>query len=158
MLYEVEGDLTLSRAQVIAHGVAVGDPMVRGVARKLHRKFPAMVEAYNDWCEEQSPEPGKIWLWSEPGRVSIANLITHAGGEGMGRADKIATNRCFKALALLARERRFKSIAMPKVGTGHHGLDWRSVLGMMDSQLGSLTLPVFIYSVELDGQVGSEPF
>ncbi|HAJ76728.1 MAG TPA: Appr-1-p processing protein, partial [Gammaproteobacteria bacterium] len=41
--------------------------------------------------------------------------------------------------------------------TGVGGLDWHEVRGMMDSQLGELLIPLFIYVLELDGQVASEP-
>ena len=160
MIYEVEGDLLLSRAQVLVQGVASGDPMNRGFARKLHEKYPGMVTAYNAWCEEAGPEPGQIWLWNESDKATIANLVTHDGSDDpahAGHPDKIAINRCFRALAHMATEQRFKSIAMPKIGVGPHGLDWREVLGMMDSQLGTLLIPIFVYTVDLDGQVGSEP-
>ena len=62
MIYEVEGDIMLSRAQVIVQSVAIGDPMTRGLARKLNERYPAMVEAFQAWCEETQPEPGEIWL------------------------------------------------------------------------------------------------
>ena len=44
MIYEVEGDMMLTRAQVIAHGVAVNDPMVRGFSRKLHERLKSRME------------------------------------------------------------------------------------------------------------------
>ena len=49
MIYEVEGDIMLTRAQVIVHNVATRDPMTRGVARTLAKRYPAMVEAYHTW-------------------------------------------------------------------------------------------------------------
>ena len=46
MIYEVEGDIMLTRAQVIVHKVSTRDPMTRGVARTLTARFLAMVKAY----------------------------------------------------------------------------------------------------------------
>jgi hypothetical protein len=46
---------------------------------------------------------------------------------------------------------------MPKVASGDFGIDWADVRGMMDSQLGELVIPVFVYMEELEGQVASEP-
>lgn len=160
MLYEVEGDLMLSRAQVIAQSVAVNDPMTQGLARKLHERFPAMVESFSRWCEQEQPEPGQIWLWGEPDKQQVVNLITHSADEDskrQRRPKKIALNRCFRALNKLTLEQRFKSIAMPTIGAGEFGFDWAEVRGMMDSQLGELLIPVFIYVKELEGQVAHEP-
>lgn len=150
----------LSRAQVIAQSVAVDDPMTQGLARKLHERFPAMVQAYTQWCAEENPEPGQVWLWGEPDKVQVVNLVTHSADEDpkrQRRPQKIALNRCFRALNKLALEQRFKSIAMPTIGAGEFGFDWAEVRGMMDSQLGELLIPVFIYTRELEGQLAHEP-
>ena len=161
MIYEVEGDIMLTRAQVIAHGVATGDAMTRGFSRKLNERFPAMVQQYREWCEETNPEPGEIWLWSDSDEIQILNLITHEGDKDdptrAGRPNKIALNRGLRRMAKLTVDERIKSVAMPKVGAGEFGLDWSEVRGMMDSQLGELLIPIFLYTVELDGQVASEP-
>lgn len=151
----------LTRAQVIAQGVASGDAMTRGFSRRLNERFPAMVEKFREWCEENNPEPGDIWLWTDSDEIQILNLITHEGDKDdptrMGRPDKIAVNRCFRKMAKLVVDERIKSIAMPKIGAGEYGLDWAEVRGMMESQLGELLIPLFVYVVELDGQVASEP-
>jgi O-acetyl-ADP-ribose deacetylase (regulator of RNase III) len=38
VIHQVSGDILLSRAQVIAHGVAPNDPMKQGLALALHEK------------------------------------------------------------------------------------------------------------------------
>lgn len=160
MIYEVEGDIMLSRAQVVAHSVSTRDPMIRGLSRRLNERFPAMVLAYREWCEETNPEPGEIWVWGNVDQVQIVSLITHEGDDDptrLRRPDKIAVNRCFRRLAKKVTDERFKSIAMPKVAAGDFGLDWAEVRGMMDSQLGELLIPLFVYVKELEGQVASEP-
>ena len=160
MIYEVEGDILLTRAQVIVNDVGVGDSMTRGLARKLNERYPAMVEAFHAWCEETNPEPGEIWLWEAADKSQIVNLIIHEGDEDptrIRRPDRIALNRCLRRLAKMVADERFKSLAMPKIASGDFGLDWTEVRGMMDSQLGEVLSPIFVYVVELDGQVASEP-
>ncbi len=160
MIYEVEGDLMLSRAEVIVQGVGTFDPMTTGLSRKLHERFPSMVEEYRAWCEEENPEPGQLWMWDQPGKLSIINLITHEGDDDptrLRRADKIALNRSLKALNAFYYEKRFKSMAMPMVGTGEYGLDWTDVRDMMHAQLGDLLIPIFVYTKQLDGQIAYEP-
>jgi O-acetyl-ADP-ribose deacetylase (regulator of RNase III) len=42
MIKEVSGDILLSKAQVIAHGVAPNDPFHNGLALQLREQWPAM--------------------------------------------------------------------------------------------------------------------
>jgi O-acetyl-ADP-ribose deacetylase (regulator of RNase III) len=161
MIYEVEGDLMLSRAHLIVQGVATNDPMTRGLARKLSQRYPALAKDFQSWYVEEQPEPGQLWLWGEPGKPQVLNLITHQGDSEnparLGRPNKIAVNRAFRALNSLYTEQRFKSIAMPKIGAGEFGLDWAEVRDMLHAQLGQLLIPIFVYTKELDGQVAHEP-
>lgn len=52
---------------------------------------------------------------------------------------------------------RVKSLAMPRIASGTFGLDWSKVHCMLQSQLGDLFIPIFVYVQELEGQVASEP-
>lgn len=161
MIYEVEGDIMLSRAKLIVQGVATNDLMTRGLARKLGQRYPAMVKDFHAYCEQEQPQPGQVWLWGETGTTQIMNLITHESDADIparvGRPNKISVNRAFRALNTLYNEHRFKSIAMPKIGAGEFGLDWAEVKDMLHAQLGQLLIPIFVYTKELDGQVAHEP-
>ena len=161
MLYEVQGDILMTRAAVIAQGVAVNDSMTSGLARKLQERFPVMREEFQAWCEATNPEPGEVWLWGSADKQRVVNLITHTAGDPelkrQGRPTKIAVHRSLRALKVLALEERLPSIAIPKLGGGFGGLDWMEVRGMMYSQLGELLIPLFVYVTELDGMLASEP-
>ncbi|GJM13248.1 MAG: hypothetical protein DHS20C12_16510 [Pseudohongiella sp.] len=161
MIYEVEGDILMTRADVIAQGVAINDPMTNGLARKLQEKFPSMREQFIQWCEESDPQPGDIWLWEGNGKTSVLNLVVGEEADPtLGRAsrpNKIAVNKAFRAVNKLVVDERLTSIAMPKIGSGTGGIDWLEVRGMMHSQLGELLIPLFVYVTELDGMLASEP-
>lgn len=161
MIYEVQGDILMSRAEVIAQGVSVNDPMTSGLARKLQEKFPSMRDQFIEWCTDTNPEPGDIWLWGGNTKTQVLNLIVgEAVDPALGRAsrpNKIAVHRAFRAVNKLVVDERLSSIAMPKIGSGTGGIDWLEVRGMMDSQLGELLIPLFVYVAELDGMLASEP-
>lgn len=161
MIYEVEGDILMSRADVIAQGVAVNDPMSSGLARKLQEKFPSMREQFIEWCEQANPEPGNIWLWEGNGKTKILNLIVAEAADPdlhrASRPNKIAVHRAFRAVNKLVVDERLSSIALPKIGSGAGGIDWLEVRGMMHSQLGELLIPLFVYVTELEGMLASEP-
>lgn len=42
MIYQVEGDILLSKAQAVAHGVRINDPMDKGLAFAFHNQYPGM--------------------------------------------------------------------------------------------------------------------
>ena len=84
MIVEVEGDILLSRAEVIVHGIAANDPMSEGLAKSLHERLPAMHKDFHHWCRQTHPKPGAAWSWRSADGVCIVNLITQDGGYGHG--------------------------------------------------------------------------
>ena len=81
MIHEVAGDILLTGAQAIAHGIAANDPMSEGLALSLHEKFPSMHKDFHHWCHNSRPAPGQAWMWGGPGGVRIVNLITQEDGQ-----------------------------------------------------------------------------
>lgn len=161
MLIEVAGDLLLSRAQVLAHGVAPYDPMDQGLALALHKYFPEMHKAFHHWCHQHSAKPGQVWLWrSEQGKL-IVNLLTQDMWEGHahrpGTANVTNVNRALHALEKLAVKEGFTSIALPRLATGVGGLNWAEVWPLIKNRLGALKIPVYVYADYRPGVRASEP-
>jgi O-acetyl-ADP-ribose deacetylase (regulator of RNase III) len=161
MIYQVSGDILLTKAQVLAHGVAPNDPMSQGLALSLHKKFPAMHKDFHHWCNQKHPKPGDAWLWGGPGGVRIVNLLTQEGGYGHGARPGKATLKhvgdTLRALAKMAESETFTSIALPRVATGVGGLAWEDVLPLIEERLGHLDIPVYVYSDFHAGQKAQEP-
>jgi O-acetyl-ADP-ribose deacetylase (regulator of RNase III) len=144
MIQQVSGDILLSKAQVIAHGLAPKDSMTQGLALSLHQKYPEMHKAFHRWCCQQNPQPGEAWVWGGAGRQRIVNLLTQAGSEG------------HVVLAKLAKQESFKSIALPRLATGVGGLEWADVWPVVQEQLGDLGIPVVVYTEFHAGQKAQE--
>lgn len=166
MMHSLEGDLLLSQADLIAHGVAPGDDFKSGLAMALREKFPAMYKDFRHYCRQQSPKAGSAWLWQgvdHKGRhVRIAALFTqeapaHDGGHP-GRAKTEYVNHALHELKKLVDKEKVQSLALPRLATGVGGLDWALVEPLVAAQLGSLKIPVCIYTRFLPGVVGKEPF
>jgi O-acetyl-ADP-ribose deacetylase (regulator of RNase III) len=75
MITTVTGDILLSDAQAIAHGVAPGDHFNQGLALALRERFPAMAKDFRHYCHQEHPKAGHAWLWAGPEKVVI-NLMT----------------------------------------------------------------------------------
>ena len=160
MIKQVEGDILLTKAQAIAHGVAAMDPMNQGLAKSLHEEYPAMHKDFHHWCHQHHPKPGTAWMWGGADGLRIVNLITQGGGYGHGGKPEPATiqyvNHALKALRKMATKEKFTSLALPRLATGVGGLDWTEVEPLIDKHLGDLDIPVYVYAVYHAGMQAKE--
>jgi O-acetyl-ADP-ribose deacetylase (regulator of RNase III) len=159
MIHEVEGDILLSKAAAIAHGVAPNDPMDQGLARALHERYPSMHKDFHHWCHQHSGKPGEAWAWGGAGGVRLVNLITQPTGPGRrpGKARVKDVNHALRALRKVVQKEGFNSVALPRLATGVGGLNWSDVQPLIEQQLGELDIPVYVYTTYRPGKVAKEP-
>jgi O-acetyl-ADP-ribose deacetylase (regulator of RNase III) len=161
MIYEVEGDILLTGAQAIAHGLAANDPMNQGLALSLHERYPAMHKDFHHWCHQAHPKPGEAWMWGGADNVRIVNLITQEGGYGSskqpGKASEKNVNHALRALKKIIKKEKFTSVALPKLATGVGGLSWEHVQPLIETQLDDIDIPIYVYSVYHPDQAAKEP-
>lgn len=149
MIYEVEGDILLSRAEAIAHGVAPFDDFKSGLAHSLHVRWPSMYKDFRHYCHVGHPKPGGVWSWGGPGGARIIALLTQEppkrAGDHPGRAKVKHVNHALKALRKAIEAEDYSSVALPRLATGVGGLDWDDVRPLIDRHLGDLDIPVYVY-------------
>jgi O-acetyl-ADP-ribose deacetylase (regulator of RNase III) len=161
MLKEVQGDLLLSGAAAIAHGVSPNDPFSRGLALSLREKAPSLYKDFRHFCQTYHPKPGSLWEWAGPDGVRVVSLFTQEAVEGhhggsAGRASASYVSHALKALRQLAEAEGYTSLALPRLATGVGGLDWETVQPLIAQHLGGLGIPVYVYSVYHAGIKGAE--
>jgi O-acetyl-ADP-ribose deacetylase (regulator of RNase III) len=164
MIRQVEGDILLTKAAAIAHGVAPSDHFNNGLALALREQFPAMAKDFRHFCAQNHPHPGTIWTWSGSGADgharTIVNLLTQEPSDGPGglpgKAKLTHVNHALKELADLARKDGYKSLSLPRLATGVGGLDWADVLPLIEKHLGGLGIPVILYKTFHAGQKADE--
>ena len=161
MIHEVSGDILLTRAQAIAHGIGANDPMSEGLALSLHKRFPSMHKDFHHWCHTSRPAPGAAWMWVGPDGERIVNLITQEGGYGHGARPQKATLKhvrdSLKELTKMIEKEAITSVALPKLATGVGGLSWEDVRPVIDEKMGELQIPVYLYTEFHAGQQANEP-
>lgn len=159
MIHEVEGDILLSAAEALAHGVAPNDPMDQGLALALRERYPAMHKDFHHWCHQQHGKPGDAWAWGGAGGVRIVNLLTQRAGPGHrpGKATTQDVNHALRALRKVLDEEGFRSLALPRLATGVGGLSWEDVKPLIGRQLGDLDIPVYVYATYRPDQTAKEP-
>jgi len=148
MITKVRGDILLTEAQAIAHGVAPHDHFNQGLALALRERFPAMAKDFRHYCHQQNPKPGHAWLWAGPDKV-IVNLMTQEPAPSEkahpGKAKLQHVSHALKELRGIVQEQGITSIAIPKLATGVGGLDWEQVEPLIEEHLVDLKIPVVIY-------------
>jgi O-acetyl-ADP-ribose deacetylase (regulator of RNase III) len=163
MIHEVAGDILLTKAQVIVHGVAANDPMDQGLALALHNLFPAMHKEYHHWCHQKHPEPGEAWAWDTRMGKKIVHLITQEGGYGHGHSTRVGkatlshVRHSLRALRKLIEKEHFSSVSLPRLATGVGGLNWEEVWPVIQEQLDKLDIPIYVYKDYVPGQKAQEP-
>jgi O-acetyl-ADP-ribose deacetylase (regulator of RNase III) len=161
MIYQVAGDILLSKAHVIAQGVCANDRMNHGLAKALHEHFPAMHKAFHQWCHQHHPKTGEIWLWDGLKDTLIANLIIQEGGYNDaltgGKTTLSHIKHALHALKKRAIKDKFRSIALPHLITSDGELEWTEVLSVIEYELAELAIPVYVYSTYIPHQRAVEP-
>ena len=160
MIQEVEGDILLTKAGAVAHGVAPHDNFANGLALALRERWPSMYKDFKHACQVSEPKPGELWVWSGVGGVRIINLLTqepppNRGGRP-GKASVENVNHCLKALRKTIETEKFTSVALPKLAAGVGGLDWEDVKSLIQKHLGDLPIPIVVYSTYHPGVQAAE--
>ncbi len=150
MIQEVSGDILLTSAQAIAHGVAPNDHFDSGLALALREKWPAMAKDFRHYAHQSHPKPGEIWMWGGVGCARIFNLMTQEGEHTHSSRPVKATlanvNHCLKRLRHDIEAERITSLAIPALATGVGGLAWADVKPLIEQHVGDLMIPIFVYT------------
>ncbi len=161
MIHEVTGDILLTKAQAIAHGVAPNDHFDNGLALALRDQWPAMAKDFRHYAHQAHPAPGELWVWGGTGGIRIFNLLTQEGEHGQGtrpgRASESNVSHSLRRLRHELEQSGIRSLAMPKLATGVGALSWSVVHPLIVRHLGDLPIPVFIYTTYQKGKQASEP-
>lgn len=161
MIYEVTGDILLTGAQAIAHGVAPNDHFDSGLALALREKWPSMAKDFRHYAHQSHPKPGEIWMWGGVGGARIFNLMTQEGdhnhGSRPGRASIANVNHCLRRLKHAIEKEEITSLAIPALATGVGGLSWSDVKPLIERDLADLSIPIYLYVDYHKDQQATEP-
>lgn len=160
MLKEVSGDILLSNAQAIAHGVAPSDNFNQGLALSLREHYPAMAKDFRHYCQVSHPKAGELWTWAGADGKRVVNLMIQEEAPSKqsrpGKATTHNVNLALRKLRQLAEEEGFESLALPRLATGVGGLDWEEVQPLITNHLADLDIPIYIYTTYQKGAQAAE--
>lgn len=150
MIKEVTGDILLTKADAVAHSVAVNDDFKQGLNFSMREQWPSMYKDFRHFCHSSGPKTGEVWAWKGANTPVIFNLFTQeeALGHGAkpGKASLANVNRALHELKKELKSHGVKSLAITKVSTGVGGLSWDDVKPLIAKTLGDAGIPIYVYS------------
>jgi len=128
MLHYKTGDILTEDAEAIVNTVNCVGVMGRGIALQFKKAFPENFEAYAQACKREELRPGKVFVF-QTGQLTnpkyIINFPSKRHWRGKSRLEDIEAG--LEDLRKVIREYDIRSIALPPLGSGLGGLDWRDV-------------------------------
>ena len=140
MIEFTKGDILESDAEALVNTVNCVGIMGRGIALQFKEKFPANFKAYAEACEHEEVQPGRMFVFATErmtGPKFIVNFPTKRHWRGKSRIEDVELG--LVALREEIEKRHIRSIAIPPLGAGLGGLDWKQVRPRIEQALETLS-------------------
>jgi O-acetyl-ADP-ribose deacetylase (regulator of RNase III)/uncharacterized protein YwgA len=140
----VVGDMFASTAQTLVNTVNTVGVMGKGVALEFKKRFPDMFEDYQRRCEVGLVRIGEPYLFKRLLPPHVLNFPTKDHWRGVSKLRDIVAGLEF--LARHYEEWGITSLAVPPLGCGNGGLEWRVVGPTLYAHLSQLNIPIELYA------------
>ena len=157
----IDGDMFFSSLQTLTISVNLQGVMGKGLASRAKYQFPDVYVTYQDVCRSKRVTATKPYLYKREGSLD-EELADHGSELRTPNAVKwfllFATKRKWRENSRLEdieggldwvqhhfQKEEIKSLAMPALGCGLGGLDWKDVGPLMCKYLHGIGIPVAIY-------------
>jgi len=147
MIEYVTGNLLEANVEALVNAVNTVGVMGKGIALQFKQAFPENFKAYKNAYRNNQLSTGKV-LVLPTGHLTnpkyILNFPTKRHWRSKSRLDDIKAG--LVDLVRVIEENKIGSIAIPPLGCGNGGLDWKDVRPLIENVLTSLTdVEVLIY-------------
>ncbi len=160
MIQSVTGDILLTDAHSLAHGIAPNDHFTSGLALHLREDWPALYKDFRHYLHTAHPKPGGLWVWAGANGKRIINLFTQEPAPSEhahpGKASYHNVTLCLRELHKLVGTESIPSLAITRLATGVGGLEWDQVLPLIEQHLGTVKIPVYVYTTYQKGVKAEE--
>lgn len=136
----IRGDLLGADTEAIVNAVNCVGVMGRGLAEQFKRRFPDNFRAYKAACASGEVMPGQMFVFAT-GMLENPRLIVNFPTKRHWREDSRMEDIDAGLVALVreVKERGVSSLALPALGCGLGGLDWREVRPCIERAFAPLT-------------------
>src|SRR5215813_9310019 len=140
------GDILETDAEALVNTVNCVGIMGRGIALQFKNAYPENFRVYEAACDRGEVQPGRMFVFETRQMTNpkyIINFPTKRHWRGKSRIEDIEAG--LKALQHEIQKRGIRSIALPALGSGLGGLDWRDVRPRIDEALSDLDVQVIVF-------------
>ena len=147
MMRFVQGNLLEASVEALVNTVNTVGVMGKGIALMFKEAFPANFLAYEEACERLEIKIGRMFV-TETGALSgprwIINFPTKKHWRQPSKLEWIIEG--LGDLRRVIQQNHIRSIALPPLGSGNGGLEWREVRQQVERVLGDLEdVDVLVY-------------
>lgn len=140
MIKFVTGNLFNAKVDALVNTVNTAGVMGKGLALQFKKAFPANSKAYEAACRRGDVQIGKMFVFDAGGIVLPRYIINFPTKKHWRSPSKLEyVEQGLGALIEVIRDRQIRSIAIPPLGAGLGGLDWREVRLVIEHALAVLT-------------------
>ncbi len=152
MIRFTTGNLMAFDAEALVNTVNCVGVMGRGVALQFKNAYPENFKAYASACSKQEVQPGKMFIFETYAFANpkyIINFPTKRHWKGKSRLEDIESG--LSDLLRVIRDKQIKSIAIPPLGSGLGGLDWKVVRQKIEDTLKVLdNVEIMVFEPQVD--------
>ena len=143
---EAEGNLLQANVDALVNTVNTVGVMGKGIALQFKNAFPDNFKAYERACKLNGVRLGEVFVF-DSGQLTQPRWIINFPTKGHWRSgSRIADiEKGLADLRRVVKELGVSSLAIPALGCGNGGLEWRDVRPRIESALGGLGVTVLLY-------------
>lgn len=124
--YIQNGDILKAETQVVVTSVTTAGAMAEGLSAQVARAYPDVEQEYKAALTQGNLDIGKVWAVQPQSAPYI--IVLFPTSREASRKSKLEYIRAgLESLAEVIQGHEWKSVAMPKLGTGVGGLEWDDV-------------------------------
>lgn len=143
MITYVDFSLFESPAKVLVNTVNTVGVMGKGIAKEFKGIYPEMFARYQELCEREQIDIGKLWIYKTPHKW-VLNFPTKKHWRSPSKPQYLEAG--LHKFAHIYQEARITSISFPMLGCGNGELDWDAqVKPLMNEYLKPLPIEIFIH-------------
>lgn len=138
MIHVRKDDILKTDAEALVNTVNCVGVMGRGVALQFKKAYPNNFKAYERACKNNEVKVGQMFVY-ETGQLTpryIINFPTKQHWKGKSKIEFIQSG--MKSLVQEIKKHNIRSIAIPPLGCGLGGLDWKQVKPVIEKALADI--------------------
>ena len=149
MITVTKGNLLNAKTEALVNTVNTVGVMGKGIALQFRLAYPRMFRAYEKACKKGEVKPGHMHIYelnSLHNPKFIINFPTKRHWRGKSSIDDIISG--LNSLVSEIQRLKIKSVAVPPLGCGNGGLEWKEVLPVIKAAFAASKTEVLAFAPE----------